>query len=305
MTNKSLKDIVEYIQKYAVAPPQPSAGYAPSGKVPSPANAPASNAARYHGSNISKMQEALVSLAQSVTNSAGDLANINSFNNFMTKNYWKNSEVPSVSYNPTSDLKNTPNTLNLVMETMKQIVNSVKKFADGIWGPHTNASLINSYALASGLLKIANEFKVPVKSYNENYLNELKAIINDSVNYTPDQKNKEAVLITEHLQAIKNLYNEVKSGVSANPQWKTYIENNQPYIHYQNQGLTPEQLHSLQQTFTRGFLVPIKEGESAKIGVENLANIDAFNKWLSQFPNTKLDPYNVLTLISNQISRGA
>lgn len=323
--NKQFKNIVNYIQKYANTPPSPPSDYTASSRpIPSATKNISSIPSR--NLNIVRMQEALQALAQDVITHLNpqkleqgtapekqEAMGRDSFGDFFAKHYLRNADVPSVEFTPdpskTKMSDKDPrmaNKLNWVMDTMKRIGGEKsEKFADGVWGPRTNASLINSYALAEGLLNFAKEFKLPIDAYSTSELAKLKPAIREENDLTSQEKNDVAPIVTNHLKAIRRLYNEVKKGILEKPQWRAYIENDKPYIQYKSQDLSSNQINALTQSYPQGFSIPINDkGNMAQISINDLANINTLNRWLSSFPTAKLDPYNVLTLVSNQISKG-
>jgi hypothetical protein len=332
MTTKSLKDIVEYIQKYAVAPPQPPAGYSPSApraSVPSSGTAaPAASspaAGNYGGKNpvIQKMQEVLVNLAKDVTaqlnpqqlQSTGpekqEAQARDSFADFFTKHYLLNSHVPAVEYSPDPTKTKVqdkdpraPSKLSWVMDTMKRIGNTrAENFADGVWGPRTSAAIANAYALASGLLQLSKEMKVPIRSFSESNLSQLKTyVLPEGDEFSATEKVENAKGLIPFFTAIRNMYREVKDGVLENQQYQAYVEGDKPYVRVSGGGvnLTPQQIESLRQSFPNGFSVSLGDKGTGKIGIDNLLNVDSFKKWLAQYPDAKVDPQNVVAQIATQ-----
>jgi hypothetical protein len=281
---------------------------------------------KYRNPGIAKMQEALVGLAQDVTSQLKpqdmsaqgpkkqEAEGRDSFGDFFAKHYLRNSDVPSVEYSPdpnkTDISEKDPRAaskLSWVMDTMKRLGSGkAETFVDGVWGPRTNASLVNAYALASGLLNLAKDFKLPNQFYSEEALARLKHGVHEQDDLPLTKKIEYAPLIATHLNLIRKLYNEVKQGILEKPQYRSYIENDKPYIHYKGQGLNSQQLQSIKQTYGQGFTIPLNDkGAAAQITVDNLTNLDALNKWIAQYPEAKLDPYNVLTQVSNQISKSS
>jgi hypothetical protein len=324
MVSMNKKDLVTLIEKMAQSLADPPGvdmkTYQPT--TPTAAPAPASGGAasvRYRNPTIVKMQEALQALAQAVTSQLNvqklqGAEGRDSFGDFFAKHYLQNKDVSSVEFSPDPTKTKmpdkdprSPSKLNWVMDTMRRIGGEkAEGFADGVWGPRTNASLVNSYALAEGLLNLSKEFKLPVHAYSESDLAKLKPAINEENGLSSKEKNDVAPIVIGHLNAIRRLYNEIKQGILEKPQWRAYIENDKPYVNYKSQALTPQQLEAIKQTYPQGFNIPVDDkGTAAKIEVDNLISTDTLNKWIAQFPETKLDPYNVLKLVSNQISKGA
>jgi hypothetical protein len=341
MRNQMDKNLVKLIQKMAQSATDYFPGTAPAKAPAAPTTSPVPNnfvgptqqgpsgsttPSKYSNPGIKKMQEALVGLAQDVTSQMKpqdmtaqgpkkqEAEGRDSFGDFFAKHYLRNDKVPSVEFSPDPTKTNmadkdprAPSKLNWVMDTMKRLGSGkAETFVDGVWGPRTNASLVNAYALASGLLSLAKEFKLPTQSYNEELLAELKIGVHGQDDLSVTKKIAFALPITDHLNRIRKLYNEVKQGILEKPEYRASIENDKPYVQYKDQNLTPQQLDALKQTYAQGFTIPVdNKGAAAKISVDDLATKDTLDKWISQFPNAKLDPYNVLTQVSNQISKSS
>jgi hypothetical protein len=288
---------------------------------PSPASTPHPGTSQPRSSSIADMQKAMQSLAQAVTSQLNlsklqgpnpdkqEAEGRDSFADFFTKHYLRNTDVPSVELDPNpakvqmSDKDpRTPSKLNWVMDTMRRVGNERQEaFVDGSWGPRTNIALINSYALAEGLLNLAKEFKLPVREYSEKDLAGLKPAVRQDNDLTPQEKAKVAPIVARHLQAIKRMYNEVKQGILEKPQWRAYIENDKPYIQYNNPVLNPQQVASLQQTFPDGWFIPVdKQGGLAHLDVDNLASSETLKQWMEE-SEIKLSPYNVVRLVMDQL----
>jgi hypothetical protein len=268
---------------------------------------------------IARMQEALQALARAVTSQLNlqnsqkqEAAGRDSFGDFFAKHYLRNTDIPSVEFTPDPTKTKIPekdpripSKLNWVMDTMQRIGGEKSEnFADGIWGPRTNASLVNSYALAQGLLNFAQEFQLPVHSFNSQDLERLKPAIREDDSLTPQQKNDVASVVMNNINAIRQLYNEVKQGILEKPQWRAYIENDKPYLQYKSQQLGQDQLQTLQQSFPNGFTVPLYDeaGTTAPITIADLATPATLQKWVSQFPQANLTPYNVVASVIRQLS---
>jgi hypothetical protein len=276
---------------------------------------------------IKAMQQELIHLAQTITAQLNvqdlssddprkqqEAAGRDSFGAFITKHYLRSSDVPGVEFDPNpqkaqmADKKPGMATrLSVVMDTMKRIGNPTagEQFADGVWGPRTNAALHNAYAFASSMLKLSQDFNLNVRSYNNADLKNFQTCIPEN------EKDKDltwkieaAGLAIKHLQLIEKMYNEIKAGVLEKPQYRAYIEGDKPYLTYPKGGanLTPQQLANLKQTFSNGFNVPVGENQTAVIGVDDLVSLDSLKEWIVKNAPQQ-DPYNILTLVSNQLSQ--
>jgi hypothetical protein len=223
-----------------------------------------------------------------VVNFANLVAAENAFDDFVAKHYLKDADI---------------------ITAIKSITRSSlgKPFADGSWGPKTNAALINVYNFTVSLLQLAKDFKLSLRSYDQANLNNFKTCIPE---HDTDQgltwKIEAAGLIIKHLQAIEKMYNEVKSAILQNPQFAANVAGDQPYITYQkkNADLTDQQMNALRQTFYKGFTIPTQNGNTTIIEVNDLKNLNTLKAWVAIHAPTQ-DPYNVLTIISDQLNKEA
>lgn len=307
-SKKTLQQLVQKIKKIAAPPPPPPKGYVHSGPYH-----PASSGSTGGGTGtgvagnpiIKAMQQELINLGQAVTSQihleglTGDkrqqqeTIGRDSFGDFITKNYLRNSDVPGVEFNPDPSKQkmdqkkpSDPTRLSVVMDTMKRIGNPKggELSADGSWGPRTNAALHNAYAFAFAMLKLANDFGMPVTAYSDQYLEYLKSgIPEEATDIDEATKIERAPKIAKHLRAIQKLYAEVKKDILEKPAYRAFIEADKPFATYKKKvpTLTSQQLGSLQQTFSNGFSVKSKD-KSAVIGIKDLISMDALKKWQQQ-----------------------
>jgi hypothetical protein len=99
------------------------------------------------------------------------------------------------------------------------------------------------------------------------------------------------------------MYQEVKDGVLENQQYQAFIEGDKSYTHLKGGAgvnLTQQQIDSLKQSFPNGFDVSLGDKGKGKIGIDSLLNVDAFKKWLAQYPDAKVNPQNVVSQIATQ-----
>lgn len=246
------------------------------------------------------------------------------FSNFITEHYIRQSDVPAVEYDPdakvTDVAKKQPTKatrMNVVMDTMSRVGSPDSEFkVDGRWGPRTNAALRNAYALAFALFKMAKDFKLepPPKAYDESNLQQLKSLIplhDNELSLT--DKIARAKAITPHIQAIRNLFSEVKDRILQKPAYRSYIEGTQAYATYQkNQTPPPQLVQDLDKKFTNMKVLGAGadgKQKSVPITVSDLITPQAFQLWLqTNLPN--MQPQDALTQIKKHldetdVSRGA
>jgi hypothetical protein len=276
--------------------PDTTAPAAPAAHAPAAARPAAS--AVYSVPVISKMQQSLVNLATLVSNEltpkeiAGPKGQQSAlgrttFGNFIVQHYLRPSPVKPTEF----DSAHKPTKMSNIMETMSRLGSSKNDFAiDGRWGPKTNAALRDSNAFAFAMLKLAADFELPVKAYSSAILAEFKIPENDT-DWSIPQKTAAAPAFIKHIDAIANLFREIKDGLLNHPEHKSYIEGNQPFMSYKKvEPLTPEE-QSIGELLAKGQPLPINEisfslpqpggrGElSANINYRDLLDIQNFDNW--------------------------
>lgn len=294
--------------------------------------------------DVVKMQEELINLARTVTKeiaapalaapakpgevpstspeeqqeAAGRLA----FSNFITEHYIRQSNVPAVEYDPdpsktemSQKNPSRPTRMNVVMDTMSRVGGPKSEFkTDGNWGPRTNAALRNAYALGFALLKMAHDFKFQPRTYSQADLEKLKDLIplrDTAISFT--DKVSRAKDISPHLQAITNLFSEVKNHILQKPAYRAYIEGTQPYATYQKSTVpSPQIIDDLNKKFTNIKVSGTDENGqqvAVPITVSDLVTPQAFQLWQQKnLPNLPLA--NVLSQVKQyldetDVSKGA
>lgn len=283
------------------------------------------------GSNtaIMAMQHALQDLAQAVSSqinlqdvSSGDPRKEqeakarDAFGIFLTKNYMRNTKVPGIEYDPDPKVTDVsqkrpddPTRMSVVMDTMNRVGNPKKgeQFVDGQWGPRTNAAVRDVYAFASGLFDFVNDVnrfstkKMQINSYNKESLQNLAdmATVNNSL--TLEQKSEAAPLVTQHVKAIKNMYEEVKNNVLEHAAYRQFIEADVPFKTYQPKfKVTSQQLELLRKSFPQGFMLDFGNIK-IQLGIDDLINLQALQAKLQKIvPDGKISPQQVVSQIWDQ-----
>lgn len=312
MTSNKLKEIASLIKKKAdtgdYAPP-PAGSYQGEGGGSS---TPAPTGGRVGGGGggnptIIKMQNALQALSNDVTSqinlqqvASGDPAQEkeakarDAFGVFLTKNYMRNTKIKGLEYDPDPNVTDVsqkrpddPTRMSIVMDTMYRVGNPKKgeRFADGQWGPRTNAAIRDVYVFASGLLDFVDDVnrfatkKIQIQSYNRGSLQNLAGMATMDNSLTPAQKAEAAPLVIQHVQAIQNMYDEVKTQILEYPAYRQFIEGDVPFKSYYK--VSPQQMNLLKKTFPQGIDVTFKNFKS-NIKIEDLASLDAIKAWMQR-----------------------
>jgi hypothetical protein len=284
-------------------------------KTTTPGTAPAPTSGGVYTGNeeIKTMQRALIRLSQVVsaemsfsntpqgktTREDHEAAGRANFGNFIAQHYLRNSDVSAVEFtlDPTKTKVEDkepadPTRMSSVMDTMARIgaTNGNEFIADGKWGPKTNAALINAKAFAEGMIKLANDFKVPV-SYGEEDLAQFKTVPNDT-DLSITQKIDWARPLTGYLEAIVRLFNQVKREVLQNPQFQTYIEGNAPLFTHEQRGVGADTIKNLETAFgNKLHVMVVDKGKQIDqpITVQDLLSPDTLKAWQTKHaPNTSL-----------------
>jgi hypothetical protein len=309
---------------------QPAPAPAPGGEAPRPVAAPPSS--------IINMQKQLQGLAKDMTKQvnmeqlggpdkklgpdtspeqAQALGRM-SFADFITQHYTRDSDIPGVEldWDPTkTDMADKdpskPIRTNVVMDTMNRIGNPTlpgkkPEFAiDGDWGPRTNASLRNAYAMAFGLLEMSKQFHFQPRSYSANNLQELKPLIPHSARELSEgDKIKRAKEITENLLRIRMLFHEVEDHILNKTAFKPYIEGTQPYATYSNDAVAsnPQVIDYLNKKYINLKVTGEVQGKSVSvpISVKDLVSTEAFEAWQQKnLPSTSTT--DILNQLKGQV----
>lgn len=332
---KDFKSLVEQIQKTATPPPAealgPGARPVPAPAPPTPGGAAPTGRAGIPGNpEIAKMQSAMINLAKNVTSQLNlkaltsesprqqqEAGGRDSFGDFLTKHFMRNSNVPAVEFSPDPTKINikdkdprAASKLSWVMDTMARIGGHSNEFTvDGRWGPRTSAALDNVAAFANGLFSMAEAFGVHSKTYNQEFFKTFQNVVGKQNNLSLAEKIEISDKITQHINAISKMYNEIKEKVLQTPQYQTYIEKDTPYLqHDKPEGeFTPsaDQLASLRKTYPQGFDVYTGNDEqgnrvSRKISVDDLVSLPALTQWMKN-EDVNQDPGEIVKQITNQV----
>lgn len=324
------KNALDFFEGTAPAKPAATPAATPSGMAPvAPRTAPAGHVGT-GAPAIKEMQEALMNLSKAVTSQInikdlnpqknireqGEASGRNSFNDFITKNYLRNSDVAGVEFDPdptknkvTDKKSTTPTRMGVIMDTMNRVGNpsAGENKADGKWGPRTHAALQNAHAFAFAMLKLAKDFTLPIKSYSDAALAKFMLPAKDT-DMSESDKETRAPKLTKHILFITKMYEEIKQGILENPQYKAYIETDQPFATFEQAGvkgpvLDQKQWASLQQTFAKGFIVGNwQKGRQIVMPVTALSSLDSFKAWQEKnLPEMPLE--NILTQVSQALAK--
>jgi hypothetical protein len=187
------------------------------------------------------------------------------------------------------------------MDTMNRIGYPKKgeKVVDGAWGPRTNAAVRDAYAFASGLLDFVDDVnrfatkKMQITSYDRSSLAELEKAATPNNTLTPQQKVEAAPVVTQHVKAIKKMYDEVKKNILQHPAYQQFIEDSVPFKSYKSP-VTPEQVNLAKQQFPQGFTVDLGAGP-VEVSIDSLLSLNALKKLIPE--GSKVTPQNVVDQI--------
>lgn len=261
---------------------------------------------------IEAMQRAIQDLAKDVTSqinlqdvSSGDpkreqeAKERDAFGVFLTKNYMRNTKVPGVEFDPNPKITDVsqkspddPTRMSVVMDTMNRVGNPQnpqkgETFADGKWGPRTNAAVRDVFAFASGLFDFLNDInrfatkKLDVsQTYSTGALSELEQYAKVDPNaLTPAQKVAAAPKVTEHVKAIQKMYDQVKRHILEHPNYQRFIEGRDSFKSYYK--VTPQQISLLKKNFPQGIDVAFKNFQS-RIPIDSLTNLESLKAWMQR-----------------------
>lgn len=219
-----------------------------------------------------------------------------SFADFITQHFTRDSDIPGVEFDwdpskteMTQKDPSKPTRTNVVMDTMTRIGNPTlpgqkPEFAiDGDWGPRTNASLRNAYAMAFGLLEMAKEFNFHPRAFSPRDREALKALIPfTSKEISFQEKDKRAKDIIPLLRAVRNLFQETEDHILNNTGFTPYIEGTQPYVTYgAGSAPSPAKIDELNKKFTNIRVTGNVDGRSVTlpIAVSDLVSPQTLQTW--------------------------
>lgn len=273
--------------------------------IPTTQTAPSARPVVSNFATVKAMQSALVNLAKVVTdqfatNTSGtEKAPVarTSFHDFITQNYLRKSPVKGKEFGSNAD----PTKMSGIMDSMSRLGSTKNDFAiDGNWGPKTNAALQNANAFAYAMLKLAADFKLPIKSYNEEMLGKFVVPESDT-SITVSEKAVKAKEFTDQVAAITKMYEEVKAGVLNNPTHKEYIEG-KPFVSYKkstplsayDKDIAARWTERLPEN-TIPFNIQQPDGSllGATINYADLLSADSFKKWYDNGDNQQLKQPNI------------
>lgn len=243
------------------------------------------------------------------------------FGVFLTKNYMRPDQVPSKEYDPT--VKDTgdslqagqdaPTRMSLVMDTMSRIGSPRRKgerFVDGVWGTRTENALYNAYGFVSGLWQFVddvNRFATPkhqvkVQSYPKDNLANFKKIIDLSADAA--ERNKLARYATEHVNHVREMFDEVKKQILEHPAYSQYIQGQTAFKSY-GPRVSQEQIAQITQAFPGGLIIDLGETGKHKVPVEALQSVEALQNWIkTAVPSAGLTVSRVIELLRSYATRG-
>lgn len=286
--------------------------------------------------DVVAMQQALQTFAKTVAGQinldavskggpeADDAKRRDAFGVFLTKNYMRNDQVPAKEYDPTvsetgdslKGAQDVPTRMSIVMDTMSRIGSprprpgqpQGERFVDGNWGPRTENALYNAYAFAAGLLqfvKDVNRFskkQITLSHYDESNLGTFKKILDLSEDKA--QRPKLAKYATEHLQAITQMFNEVKEQVLEHAPFAQYIQGQTPFKSY-GPRISPEQLATISKGFPEGIVINLDKLGQHKLPINALQSVDALQNWLAQaVPDAGLTVSDLLKRVRSYVTEG-
>lgn len=205
-----------------------------------------------------------------------------------------------------------------VMDTVNRIGGPAAEITpDGVWGFRTNNALLNIRSFAESMLTMAAAFGLPIKSYSQANVNEFILPKKDT-DISLQDKIKSAPIIGEHIDAISDMFDEIKGGILENPQYETYIEDDTPYATFappkpqpgqpgagqQSALVGPEEAQEIAKVFpqfTVGFTGPDGQAQSKAIGISNLVTLQALQAWMKQ-NNVNIPVADIAKQIRTQVS---
>lgn len=250
------------------------------------------------------------------------------FSTFITKNYMRNTTVPGVEYDPDPNVRrmqdkmksqDDPTRMSVVMDTMNRVgKEKSESFVDGNWGPRTNAAIRDAFAFATGLFNMIDDInhlvppekQIHTSAYNKESLQNLGGMATVDNSLTPEQKSEAAPLVTQHVRAIKSLYDDVKNKFLQHPTYRQFIERDRSYKTYSPTAITKDQIDLLKNYFKNGIQITIPGVVKTVAQIENLISPEAFKTWMNNAMPTavqegKVTPAMVISKIEESLGHVA
>jgi len=205
------------------------------GEAPGIGTAPAQPAAQKpsgppRSKNIAEMQKALQALAKDVVANfnivQGENKKPTKGNDFVVNKFLAKTDIKGIEYHPKAEGQVPANT-STILQTMNDISNEPpQKFADGRWGPKTNAALRATLAFAKAIFNLSKQFGADKETnniYTEGNLNNLESSAPKSDKEKSfKQKDEDSVNFTSHVVAIHKMFDFLKKKVINNLQHQSF-----------------------------------------------------------------------------------
>jgi len=276
--------------------------------------------------NIAEMQKALQALAKDVVANfnivQGENKKPTKGNDFVVNKFLTNTDIGGIEYSPKAEGQATTNN-SVILQTMNDISNEPpQKFADGRWGPKTNAALRATLAFAKAIFNLAKNFGIDREVntiYPERALNNLESSAPKSDSEkTFKQKDEYSVTFTEHVVAIHKMFDLIKNKVINNLQHQSFgVSYKKEKVLSQSDQALKKQLYtawSKQRHANNGFSItvnqPGREGESltANLNYTDLVSPQSFNAWLNgpggkHLIQNKVEVSDIIRAIRNSLEQ--
>lgn len=189
--------------------------------------------------------------------------------------------------------------LSGVISTIKTIGATGKENKpDGVWGPRTTNSLTNISKFISAMLSLAEDMGLSMKSYDRSRSDTLNKLVMSG-------KHTEivAAAIAKELTDVRRFYDEFKTTVFENPQYKDFIDQEKPFAqHNQMTNSLSEQEQTLYNqastTAIPGLTLEI-EDTSLPVSLWDIASMENFKKFLNQNGIKSTTDENVQTYVQS------
>ena len=201
---------------------------------------------------------------------------------------------------------------NIVMETIKRIGKSSNDFIiDGIWGWKTQNSLLNIRGFSYALLQMETQLgldnpKIYTTNDLQNFtddLGKIKVVENKVI--LPKDKDQLAAKIIVYLNKITLLYTDFRVKVTTQPEYRTYIEGDMPFISFNERGTNPDTLTDNEIENIKNKFIILQNTKflpnNTKMPLMALLNKDEYIKWAKAVDPRIKDDNNAIGVFLHDI----
>ena len=247
MKNTNFKEIVDYIEKYAVAAPhrvsptaKPSAGATPSVYAPSVSGA-AGNAEIPEVLEMQNAIKALGSIVRSKPIKETKFERGEGFSDWLATQHMETSKIHGKEWTHEEARSKVEEKQPTEIIQLKYVINSLGRIgpgnreinSDGRWGPRTQNAIKNVYAFGDALVNVVTAFNIAgfTPSFTKADLTALEAAIptvDDPRTLKVSELKQKASVATPLIKKLTDLYTTYDKKIIQSPRYALYLSEKKP-----------------------------------------------------------------------------